>query len=66
MALVVKNLPAKAGDIKDSDSIPGSGRSLPWRRAWQPTPVVSPRESYIQRSPTGGPESTGCRESGTT
>ena len=24
---VVKNLPGNAGDIKDSDSIPGSGRS---------------------------------------
>ena len=27
MALVVKNLPANAGDIRDSGSIPGSGRS---------------------------------------
>ena len=27
MALVVKNLPANAGDIRDIDSIPGSGRS---------------------------------------
>ena len=27
MALVVKNLPAKAGDIKDVGSIPGLGRS---------------------------------------
>ena len=26
-ALVVKNLPAKVGDIRDMDSIPGSGRS---------------------------------------
>ena len=26
VALVVKNLPANAGDIRDSDSIPGSGR----------------------------------------
>ena len=25
MALVVKNLPAKAGDIRDRDLIPGSG-----------------------------------------
>ena len=25
--LVVKNLPANAGDIRDADSIPGSGRS---------------------------------------
>ena len=27
MALVVKNLPANAGDIRDLGSIPGSGRS---------------------------------------
>ena len=27
VALVVKNLPANAGDIRDVDSIPGSGRS---------------------------------------
>ena len=27
VALVEKNLPAKAGDIRDSGSIPGSGRS---------------------------------------
>ena len=26
-ALVVKNLPANAGDIRDAGSIPGSGRS---------------------------------------
>jgi len=27
VALVVKNLPVTAGDIKDAGSIPGSGRS---------------------------------------
>ena len=27
VALVVKNLPANAGDVKDTGSIPGSGRS---------------------------------------
>ena len=27
VALVVKNLPANAGDISDAGSIPGSGRS---------------------------------------
>ena len=27
MAVVVKNLPANAGDIRDSGLIPGSGRS---------------------------------------
>ena len=29
---MVKNLPANAEDIEDMDSIP-------WRRAWQPTPA---------------------------
>ena len=24
-------------------------RKIPWRRAWQPTPVVLPRESHGQR-----------------
>ena len=28
MALVVKNLPANAGDVSDAGSIPGLGRSL--------------------------------------
>ena len=35
VALVVKNLPANAGDIRDVGSIPGSGR-FPWRRACNP------------------------------
>ena len=28
VALVVKNLPASAGDVRDTGLIPGSGRSL--------------------------------------
>jgi len=35
MALVVKNLPASAGDLRDSGSIPEMWK-IPWRRAWQP------------------------------
>ena len=38
MALLVKNLPANAGDLM----ICGFNawvRQIPWRRAWQPTPV---------------------------
>ena len=27
MVLLVKNMPVNAGDVKDTDSIPGSGRS---------------------------------------
>ena len=52
MALVVKNLPVNAGDIRDADSIPGSGRSpgrgngnslthssiLDWRIPWTEEP----------------------------
>ena len=38
VALVVKNPPANAGEIKDNGLIPRSGTN-PWRRAWQPTPV---------------------------
>ena len=34
VALVVKNLPANAGDARDALSIPGSGK-IPWRRKWQ-------------------------------
>ena len=38
--LVVKSQPANARDIRDSNSgsVPGVGK-IPWRRAWQPTPV---------------------------
>ena len=49
MALVVKNLPALTGDIRDFCSIPGSGRSpegglgnllsiLAWRIPWTEEP----------------------------
>ena len=49
---MVKNLPAIAGDVGDSDLIPGSGRS-PGRRAWQPTLVFLPGESHGQKSLAG-------------
>ena len=52
MALVVKNLPANAGDIRDMGSTPELGR-FPWRKAWQPTPVFLPGESHGQRSLVG-------------
>ena len=42
MAQVIKNLPANAGDIRDIGSIPGG--KIPWRRAWQSTPVFLPGE----------------------
>ena len=52
MVLVVKNLPASAGDPRDADLIPGGGK-IPWRRKWQPAPVFLPRKSHGQRSLVG-------------
>ena len=45
---VVKNQP---GDTGNEGSIPGP--EDPWRRAWQPTPVLLPGESHGQRSLVG-------------
>ena len=45
MAVVVKKLPAKAGDT-------GSGK-IPWSKKWQPISVCLPRDSHGQRSPAG-------------
>ena len=52
VALVVKNLPANAEDIRDTGSIPGSGRSS-WRKAWQPNSVFLPGKSRGLRSLVG-------------
>jgi len=52
VALVVENPSANAGDVRDADLIPGSGR-FPWRRTWQPTPVFLPGESHGLKSPAG-------------
>ena len=52
VALVVKNPPANAGDIRDMGSIPGSGRS-PWKRTWQSTPLFLPGKFHGQRSLAG-------------
>ena len=51
--LVVKNLPASAGDIRDVGLIPELERSPGERRAWQLTPVFLPEESREQRSLVG-------------
>ena len=52
VALVVKNTPANARDVRDAGSIPRSGSS-PGGRAWQPTPVFLPGEFHGQRSLVG-------------
>ena len=61
VVLVVKNPPANAGDVRDVDLI----RKIPWRRAWQPTPVFLPGESHGQRS-LAGCSPWGHKESDTT
>ena len=49
---MVKNPPVNAGDIRDSGSIPGSGRS-PGGGHGNPLPVFLPGESRGQRSLAG-------------
>ena len=63
MLLVVKNLPASVGEVRDVGLIPGLGRS-PWRRKWQPTPVFMPGEFHGQRSLVGY-SSCDCQKSQT-
>ena len=46
---MIKNTLANAGDTRDMGSIPWV-RKIPWRRKWQPTPVVLPGKSSGQRS----------------
>ena len=41
-----------ACNVGDLGSIPGSGR-FPWRRKWQPTPVLLPGKFHRQRSLVG-------------
>ena len=48
VALAVKNSPDHAGDLRDTSSIPPG--LIPWRRAWQLTPVFLPEESHGQSS----------------
>ena len=50
--LVVKNLPASAGDCERHGFHLWVGK-IPWRRAWQHTPVFLPGESHRQRSLAG-------------
>jgi len=52
MVLMVKNLPANAGDVKRCRFDSWLGK-IPWKRAWQPTPVFLPEESHGQRSLVG-------------
>ena len=60
LALVVKNPPANAGDERHGFNH-WVGK-IPWRKAWQPTPVRLPGESHGQRGLVG----CSCKESNTT
>ena len=50
---LVKNLPANARDLGVWSLWGGGGGKIPWRRKWQPTPVVLPVKFQGQRSLTG-------------
>ena len=52
VALVVKNPPTNAGDIRDTNSTPGSGRS-PEEGHGKSHHYVFPEESYGQRTLAG-------------
>ena len=60
VALVVKNPSTNARDIKRCGFNPWI-RKIPWRRKWQPTPVILPGKSPGQRS-LAGYNPWGCRE----
>ena len=57
---VVKNLPANARDVGDSD-FHSWVRKIPWRRKWPPTPVSLTGKSHGQRS-LAGYSSWGCKD----
>ena len=50
VALVVKNLPANAGDVRDTRGFDPWVRKMLWRRTWQPTPGYLLEEFHGQRS----------------
>ena len=58
---MVKNTIADAEDVRCG--FDPWVRKIPWRRAWQPTPVVSPGESPWTEEP-GGLQSMGSQRIG--
>ena len=53
--LYIYGAPCIAQSVKNPPAvqetwIPTSGREVPWRRKWKPTPVFLPRKSHGQRS----------------
>ena len=49
VALMLKNPPASAEDMRDAGSTPGLER-FPWRRQWRQPPVFLPEKCHGQRS----------------
>ena len=63
---MVKNLPANAGDTRDTGSDPWfRSEKIPWSRKWQPTPVFLPGIVHGQRS-LAGYTPWSCKELDTT
>ena len=60
VALVVKNSPANAGRCRRHEFNPWV-KEIPWRRKWQPTPVLLPGKFHGWRSLVGSP--LDCKES---
>ena len=48
---MVKNPPVNEGEA--GDRFDPWVRKIPWRMAWQPTPVFLPGESHGQKNPEG-------------
>ena len=54
---MVKNLPTNAGDMRQGFDY----WKIPWRRAWQSTPLFLLRESHGQKSLAGTEEFIGLQ-----
>ena len=61
MVLVVKSLPANAGDVRDTGSIPGSGRSSGGRHG-KPSSILAWRIPWTEEP--GGLQSMGSQRVG--
>ena len=57
---MVKNLLADAGDIRGPARFHPWVGKIPWRRGWQPTPVLLPGE-FPWREEPGGLQSMGLQ-----